>query len=227
MKPRRRRPAGAPGRAAVAGAASVSLPRDAWASGPAGGPWAGSSVGQSTRLISVGSEVRALPGPCPGPLPARSPARFPLAGGVAQWESACLARRGSSVRVRSPPPGAGRRGRGVGLARGARARARGGGLCQGESGFGASLGLAVACLTGGRARPLGRGPVPCGRPGPGASCVLGAGRRPGAVRGRRAGGGCRARGLAREKGIWWMPWHQEARKDVARCEKPRGAASRR
>jgi len=24
-----------------------------------------------------------------------------------------------------------------------------------------------------------------------------------------------------------MPWHQEAMKDVARCEKPRGAASRR
>jgi hypothetical protein len=30
-----------------------------------------------------------------------------------------------------------------------------------------------------------------------------------------------------EKGIRWMPWHQEAMKDVARCEKPRGAASRR
>ena len=29
-----------------------------------------------------------------------------------------------------------------------------------------------------------------------------------------------------EKGIWWMPWHQEAMKDVARCEKPGGAASR-
>ena len=29
-----------------------------------------------------------------------------------------------------------------------------------------------------------------------------------------------------EKGIRWMPWHQEAMKDVARCEKPRGAASR-
>ena len=28
------------------------------------------------------------------------------------------------------------------------------------------------------------------------------------------------------KGIWWMPWHQEAMKDVAGCEKPRGAASR-
>ena len=30
-----------------------------------------------------------------------------------------------------------------------------------------------------------------------------------------------------EKGIRWMPWHQEAMKDVARCEKPRGAAGRR
>src|SRR5947209_4863058 len=30
----------------------------------------------------------------------------------------------------------------------------------------------------------------------------------------------------REKGIWWMPWRREATKDVARCEKPRGAASR-
>jgi hypothetical protein len=31
----------------------------------------------------------------------------------------------------------------------------------------------------------------------------------------------------RDKGIRWMPWHQEAMKDVARCEKPWGAASRR
>jgi hypothetical protein len=29
------------------------------------------------------------------------------------------------------------------------------------------------------------------------------------------------------KGIWWMPWRQEAMKDVARCEKLGGAASRR
>ena len=28
-----------------------------------------------------------------------------------------------------------------------------------------------------------------------------------------------------EKGIWWMPWHQEAMKDVARCENLGGAAS--
>jgi hypothetical protein len=30
-----------------------------------------------------------------------------------------------------------------------------------------------------------------------------------------------------EKGVQWMPWHQEAMKDVARCEKPRGDASDR
>jgi hypothetical protein len=35
------------------------------------------------------------------------------------------------------------------------------------------------------------------------------------------------RGIEYEKGIRWMPWHQEAMKDVARCEKPWGAASRR
>jgi hypothetical protein len=29
------------------------------------------------------------------------------------------------------------------------------------------------------------------------------------------------------KGIWWMPRHQEAKKDVAGYEKPRGAASER
>ncbi len=28
-----------------------------------------------------------------------------------------------------------------------------------------------------------------------------------------------------QKGIWWMPWCQEAMKDVTRCEKPWGAAS--
>ena len=33
--------------------------------------------------------------------------------------------------------------------------------------------------------------------------------------------------LKRNKGIWWMPWRQEAMKDVARCEKPRGDASDR
>ena len=32
--------------------------------------------------------------------------------------------------------------------------------------------------------------------------------------------------IKRLKGIWWMPWHQEAMKDVARCEKPRGVASK-
>ena len=34
------------------------------------------------------------------------------------------------------------------------------------------------------------------------------------------------RRIERQKGIRWMPWHQEAMKDVARCEKPWGAASR-
>jgi hypothetical protein len=40
----------------------------------------------------------------------------------------------------------------------------------------------------------------------------------------------RATGLAIKrlgKGIWWMPWRQEAMKDVARCEKLRGGASAR
>ena len=29
------------------------------------------------------------------------------------------------------------------------------------------------------------------------------------------------------KGIRWMPWRQEAMKDVANCDKPRGAVSKR
>ena len=28
------------------------------------------------------------------------------------------------------------------------------------------------------------------------------------------------------KGVWRMPWHMEAMKDVARCDKPREAVSR-
>jgi hypothetical protein len=28
------------------------------------------------------------------------------------------------------------------------------------------------------------------------------------------------------KGIWWMPWRIEAKKDVARCEKSWGTVSR-
>ncbi len=44
---------------------------------------------------------------------------------------------------------------------------------------------------------------------------------------RRGGGRAAGPDLERKKGIRWMPWHQEAMKDVARCEKPRGAASRR
>ena len=41
---------------------------------------------------------------------------------------------------------------------------------------------------------------------------------------RAGGGGCDPE---REKGVRWMPWRQEAMKDVARCEKPRGDASDR
>ena len=33
--------------------------------------------------------------------------------------------------------------------------------------------------------------------------------------------------IKRLKGIWWMPWHTEAMKDVTCCDKPRGAASKR
>ena len=40
------------------------------------------------------------------------------------------------------------------------------------------------------------------------------------------GGFCACGVIERDKGIRWMPWHQEAMKDVARCEKPWGAASR-
>ncbi len=31
--------------------------------------------------------------------------------------------------------------------------------------------------------------------------------------------------VKRLKSIWWMPWHREAMKDVARCDKPWGVAS--
>jgi|AmaraimetP72IA01_FD_contig_123_10068_length_599_multi_31_in_2_out_0_1 hypothetical protein len=34
------------------------------------------------------------------------------------------------------------------------------------------------------------------------------------------------RAIKRLKGIWWMPWWQEAMKDVVRCDKPRGAANK-
>ena len=29
------------------------------------------------------------------------------------------------------------------------------------------------------------------------------------------------------KGIWWMPWHMKAMKDVVSCDKPREGASNR
>ncbi len=28
------------------------------------------------------------------------------------------------------------------------------------------------------------------------------------------------------KGVWWMPWHREAKKDVVTCDKPRFAGSK-
>jgi hypothetical protein len=31
--------------------------------------------------------------------------------------------------------------------------------------------------------------------------------------------------IKRLKGIWWMPWWQEAMKDVVRCDKPWGGAN--
>ena len=32
--------------------------------------------------------------------------------------------------------------------------------------------------------------------------------------------------IKRDKGVWWMPWQQEAMKDVVHCEKPWGAVNR-
>ena len=32
--------------------------------------------------------------------------------------------------------------------------------------------------------------------------------------------------IKREKGVWWMPWQQEAMKDVIPCDKPWGAGNR-
>ena len=32
--------------------------------------------------------------------------------------------------------------------------------------------------------------------------------------------------IKREKGVWWMPWQQEAMKDVIPCVKPWGAGNR-
>ena len=31
--------------------------------------------------------------------------------------------------------------------------------------------------------------------------------------------------IKREKGVWWMPWQQEAMKDVALCDKSGGGES--
>jgi hypothetical protein len=123
----------------------------------------------------VGSEVQILPGPCPKANAGRQrrPQWFSVlcTGGVAQRESTCFARRGSSVQIRSPPPitssiGAGlsrigpdrtgnvakekrgnrhrsdRPGRMAGdVVRGPPLGERAFDLCQGESGSGASLGV--------------------------------------------------------------------------------------
>ena len=32
--------------------------------------------------------------------------------------------------------------------------------------------------------------------------------------------------IKRNKGVWWMPWQQEAMKDVIPCVKPWGAGNR-
>jgi hypothetical protein len=32
--------------------------------------------------------------------------------------------------------------------------------------------------------------------------------------------------IKREKGVWWMPWQQEAMKDVIPCDKLGGAGNR-
>jgi hypothetical protein len=32
--------------------------------------------------------------------------------------------------------------------------------------------------------------------------------------------------IKRDKGVWWMPWQQEAMKDVVHCDKPWGAVNR-
>ena len=31
--------------------------------------------------------------------------------------------------------------------------------------------------------------------------------------------------IKRDKGVWWMPWQQEAMKDVIPCDKLRGAGN--
>ncbi len=32
--------------------------------------------------------------------------------------------------------------------------------------------------------------------------------------------------IKRDKGVWWMPWQQEAMKDVILCDKPWGAENK-
>ena len=37
--------------------------------------------------------------------------------------------------------------------------------------------------------------------------------------------GARETDIKRVESIWWMPWHVQAMKDVARCDKRRGVVS--
>ena len=81
--------------------------------------------------------------------------------------------------------------------------------------------LARTALCGSRWNP------PATAPSPGSAVPCTAGRGPREVADFM---GCTLwwwlAGVEESKGIWWMPWRQEAMKDVARCEKPWGAASR-
>ena len=117
------------------------------------------------------------------------------------------------------------------------------GLCQCESGSGASLGARLSvCLTGGPPRSEGWVPTTVATALRGVNYAEQMACRRGcrvcafSLGGERVwmvpvhGGRLPLRGgghvLERDKGIRWMPWHQEAMKDVARCDKPWGAASR-
>ena len=103
-------------------------------------------------------------------------------------------------------------------------------LCQGESGSGASLGAAIAKSDRTFRRPCDGNGVQrrllCAEQEFDLRCAGSSSAEDGVCAWWRSPGLSRGSDLEREKGIRWMPWHQEAMKDVARCEKPRGAASR-
>ena len=189
---------------------------------------AGSSAGQSTRLISVGSQVQILPGP---PLLGRQKRR--RTRGRPAWGRSSVGRapalqagghRFDPVRLHHMPtatssfgdcPCVGRkpsrdpaltaRGLLFGMVEMVLWRVRA--ACPERSGR----------VGGGHACDAERAPSPSvvtasGVPAVGAGRAWSCAWRP---------------DLKRNKGIWWMPWRQEAMKDVARCEKPRGDASDR